>query len=289
MRRPGDRFDAKKIRDVDALHFLMPVIYPGRTANEGYIKETIDLTETMKFLEKKNEGNDGYHYTFFQLMVTAALKILVLRPQLNRFIKSGSMYQRNHISAAFTVKRKFDDNGDEGLAFIKGFRVDTLDTIHQKMYDQIYQARKGDGGDAVDSTNLLRKFGFIGKLILRLVVFLEKRNIVIPALTVGDPGYSSVFLSNLGSIGMRAGYHHLSNWGTNSVFIVIGQIKKRPFYDENGKVEMKMSVDMGLTVDERIADGYYFSKSVRLLKFLLEHPEELEKRLEEKPKKLKEK
>ena len=284
MRRLGDRFDAKKIRDVDAIHFLMPIIYPKRTDNEGYIKETIDLTETMKFLEKKNEGNDGYHYTFFQLMVTAALKILVLRPQLNRFIKHRSMYQRNAISASFTVKRKFEDSGDEGLAFIKGLRVDTLDTIHQKMYEQIYQARKGDGGDAVDSINMLKKFGPIGKFILRTVAFLERRNIIIPSLTEGDPDYASVFLSNLGSIGMRAGYHHLSNWGTNSVFIVIGEIKKRPFYDDKGKVEMKMSVDLGLTVDERIADGYYYSKSVKLLKYLLEHPEELEKRLEEKPK-----
>ena len=103
-----------------------------------------------------------------------------------------------------------------------------------------------------------------------------------PSITKGDPGYSSVMVSNLGSIGMRAGYHHLSNWGTNSIFVVMGKIKKRPFFDEDGNVSMKISVDLGLTVDERIADGYYYSKSVKLLKYLLEHPEELEYRLDEK-------
>ena len=40
-------------------------------------------------------------------------------------------------------------------------------------------------------------------------------------------------------------------------------------------------VDLGLTVDERIADGYYYAKTVRMLKYLLEHPEELEKPLKE--------
>ena len=39
---------------------------------------------------------------------------------------------------------------------------------------------------------------------------------------------------------------------------------------------MKDSVDIGLTVDERIADGYYFSKTVKLLKKILENPELLE-------------
>mgnify|MGYP000644649225 CR=1 FL=1 len=35
---------------------------------------------------------------------------------------------------------------------------------------------------------------------------------------------------------------------------------------------MQETVDLGLTVDERIADGYYYAKSVRLFKYLLEHP-----------------
>ena len=44
---------------------------------------------------------------------------------------------------------------------------------------------------------------------------------------------------------------------------------------------MRMSVDLGLTIDERIADGYYYSKTVQLLKKLLENPELLEKPLSE--------
>ena len=41
-------------------------------------------------------------------------------------------------------------------------------------------------------------------------------------------------------------------------------------------MEMKETVDLGLTIDERLADGYYYSKSVQLLKHLLLHPELLE-------------
>ena len=68
---------------------------------------------------------------------------------------------------------------------------------------------------------------------------------------------------------------------TCSVFCVIGEMKKRPFYDDDGTVHMKNSIDIGLTIDERLADGYYYSKTVRLLRHLLEHPELLEKPLNE--------
>ena len=94
-----------------------------------------------------------------------------------------------------------------------------------------------------------------------------------------DPYYSSVILTNLGSIKLHSGYHHLTNWGTTSVFVIVGERKMRPFYDENGAVTMRDSVDLGFTVDERIADGYYFSQTIKLFKEILENPEILDKPL----------
>ena len=35
-------------------------------------------------------------------------------------------------------------------------------------------------------------------------------------------------------------------------------------------------MDLGITLDERIADGYYYSKTIKLLKYLLQNPELLE-------------
>ena len=116
---------------------------------------------------------------------------------------------------------------------------------------------------------------------MRFACFLDRHGWVPRSLIATDPCYASVVLSNLGSIQLHAGYHHLCNWGTNSIFGVIGEKKKRPFYDEDGNMEMRDSLDLGLTVDERIADGYYFSKTIRLLRKLLENPELLELPLNE--------
>ncbi len=34
-------------------------------------------------------------------------------------------------------------------------------------------------------------------------------------------------------------------------------------------------LDATFTIDERIADGFYFAKSLRITRYLLEHPEHL--------------
>ena len=283
-KRFGDRKDGVLLRDLDGLHFITPIIYPNRCDNEAFISERIDLTAIDAYLAKKNGENPEYHYSLFQLLVTTALKTITLRPKLNRFIANRNTYQRNEVSASFVVKKQFSDTAEEGLAFIHARDSDTLETVHQEIYRQITDRRseKSGGDSSSDNMDMFNSMPrFLGKGIVRFICFLDRHGWVPADLIATDPYYSSVVLTNLGSIQLHSGYHHLTNWGTNSLFIIVGEKKKRPFYDEDGNMTMRDSIDLGLTVDERIADGYYCSKSVRLLKHLLEHPELLERPLAE--------
>lgn len=282
-RKWGDRKDGVLLRDVDSMHFIMPIIYPNRCDNEAFISERIDLTNIDAYLAKKNENNTGYKYNLFQIIVTAILKTVTLRSKLNRFIANKNMYQRNEISAAFVVKKIFSDDAGEGLAFIHSKETDTIDSVHNEIYRQVSYCRKEGERDAssekMDMFNKMPRA--LSKFLVGLVCILDRHGKVPASLIKTDPYYSSAVLTNLGSIKLHSGYHHLTNWGTNSLFVVVGEKKKRSFYDDDGNVSMRDSIDLGVTVDERIADGYYFSKSIRLLKKLLENPELLEKELKE--------
>ena len=66
------------------------------------------------------------------------------------------------------------------------------------------------------------------------------------------------------------------NWGTNSCFIVIGKKQMKMEYLKDGTPDLHEVVPIGITLDERIADGYYYSCTVALVKELLAHPELLE-------------
>ena len=282
-KRFGDRRDGTLLRDIDSMHFIMPMIYPNRCDNEAFLSECIDLTNINKYLEQKNAGDPEYKYNLFQIMVTAMLKTITLRPKMNRFIANKNMYQRKEVSAAFTVKKLFSDEGGEALTFIHSKPEDNIDTIHNEIYRQVSFCRSENKDESTAAMDTFQKLPrFIAKAGVRFAGFLERHGWAPQFLIGTDPYYSSVVLSNLGSLKLHAGYHHLTNWGTCSVFCVIGEIKKRPFYDEDGNVELRESVDLTLTIDERIADGYYYSKTIRLLRKLLENPELLELPLNEK-------
>lgn len=281
-RKAGDRKDGTLLRDLDSMHFIVPLLYPNRCDNEAFISERIDLTNVNAYLEKKNASGPAYKYNLFQIIVTAMLKTLTLRPKMNRFIANKNTYQRNEVSASFVVKKLFADNGAEALAFVHSKGTDTVDTVHDEIYRQVSFCRSDAVDASTDSMDLFNKMPrFLSKAIVAFICWLDRHGWVPQSLIATDPYYSSVVLTNLGSIKLHSGYHHLTNWGTNSVFVAVGEKKPRPFYDAEGNVTMRDSIDIGLTIDERIADGYYYSKSVRLLKKLLEQPELLELPLSE--------
>ena len=277
-RRLGDRKDGRLIRDIDSMHFMMPIIYPNRCDNEAFISERIDLTAAERFLEEKNAANPEYKYTFFQLIVTALIKTVTLRPKMNRFIANKNIYQRNEVSASFVIKKQFADEAKEGLAFIHATDNTTLDEVHDEIYRQVTSCRSGKQDSTSDAMDMFKRMPrFLAKALINIICVLDRHGKVPRSLIETDPYYSSIVLTNLGSIGMHSGYHHLTNWGTNSLFAAIGEKKVRPFYDNDGIPHMRQSVDIGITIDERLADGYYYSKTVKLLKYLLENPELLDK------------
>ena len=281
-KRLGDRKDGTLMRELDSLHFITGVIYPNRCDNEAYISERMDLTPIKAYIDKKNAEETEFAYTYFHLVLTALVKAITLRPKMNRFIVNGNFYQRNEVSAAFVVKKQFSDKGAEALAFLHAKEDDTLTSIHESIRQQIMACRSEKADSSTENMDILNKLPrWVGKTAVRFIMWLDKHGWVPQDMVATDPYYSSVVISNLGSIGLKCGYHHLTNWGTCSLFCIIGQKKMTPFFDENGAVTMRETLDLGLTVDERIADGYYYAKTVRLLKYLLEHPEELEKPLKE--------
>ena len=277
-RKIGDRFDGTLIRDLDPIHIFTPVLYPNRCDSEAYISERIDMEPIKAYLDRLNAADPEYHYTIFHVIVAAVLKTVMLRPKMNRFIANELTYQRNEVTGSFVVKKMFDDDGEEALAIVHAAEDETIFSMHEQIYDQIKTGRS----DTLDSS--MQSMSIVGKLPIRLVRtiarfvrWLERRGKCPRTFIASDPYYTSVVFSNLGSIRLKSGYHHLTNWGTNSIFVAIGEIKETSFVNENDELEVKETVDLGVTIDERLADGYYYSKSVKMIKKLLSQPELLER------------
>ncbi len=275
-----DRKDAYYVREADSMHVLMPHMLPGRTANEAVMNESIDLTAIEAFLAEKNAGNPDFKYTFFHVIMAAGAKVCLLRPKLNRFYSGGRLYERKDIIMAFVVKKKFVDESPEALAIVNCEKsgVSPLEDIHEKVRKIVYSVR---GENKTDKTTdimdaIVKMPRWMVKLIVAVLRKLEYHGHYPASLMKEDPYYSTCFASNLGSIKMHAQYHHLADWGTNSFFMIIGEKKPTPVFSADGSFEMHDVLDLGMTIDERIADGLYFANSIRLFRHLLKHPELLE-------------
>ena len=274
----GDRKDGVWLKDIPAMNRIMPSLMPNRADNEAHISVDIDLAPINAYLAKLNEGRTEDKYTFFHIVSAAIGKAFILRPKMNRFIVGSKLYQRKDVTVAFTVKKRFDDHAEEALAFFTYDPKETLESYHEKIMKVIHATKSYEEKDtstgAMDIVTKLPQFMING--IVKSVLWLDKHGWAPEFLIGSDPNHAAIFLSNLGSIGLPGGYHHLVNWGTNSCFVVVGKKKVKKVYEEQGNGTVQQVLPLGITLDERIADGYYYSGTVALVKELLAHPELLE-------------
>lgn len=144
----------------------------------------------------------------------------------------------------------------------------------KRMAVDIFNTKKEETNDL---NNIINWFLCLPRWILKLVVrvfkWLDYHGWLPKAYTDTDSNYATILFSNLGSIKSSSCYHHLNNYGTNSIIITIGMIRK-----ENGRY----IVDIAATLDERIASGFYFSKSIKLVQYILDNPKLLEDELSSK-------
>ena len=277
-RKWGDRKDGIWLKDLPAMNRIMPGIMPNRADNEAHINVEVDLRPLDAYLAQKNQGRTEDKYTYFHVISAAIAKAFILRPRMNRFICNKRIYQHRDLTLAFVVKKQFSDKSEEGLAFLSIDDKETMDSYHSKIMSVIHDNRRSDIKDtstgAMDIINKLPQW--LINLILSTTLWLDKHGWAPQFLIGTDPNHASIFLSNLGSIGLEGGYHHLVNWGTNSCFIVLGKKYMKKEYFKDGSSDLHEVIPLGITLDERIADGYYYSGTVALVKQLLDHPELLD-------------
>ena len=268
-----ERRDGKRIIWPDGYHNILPYIMPKRTEAEVSLTEQFDVTDLVQYMADRNEA-EGTNLKIFHAICTAVARTVYHRPKLNYFISGRRYYERPDITLSFVVKQQFKDDADETLMFMKVEPDMNLDSISKLIIGDVTKVRKEKSNDL---DKLMNFVGSLPRPILEAffgsLKILEYHGVMPKALTAGDPNYSSVLLSNLGSIKSDSCYHHLSNYGTCSVMITIGVLHKEQKLMEDGTWQTRDVINCTFNIDERLADGFYYAKSLRIAKYVLEHPE----------------
>lgn len=274
------RNDAVRVFDIDPYKQIFPYIMSRRSDALVYQNMVFDLTRTVAFI-KDQKIESGRSYRVFEVFLAAILRTIALRPQLNRFVANHRYWQRNELSLNFVVKESYTDEAPEhSMPLI--FEPDMiLPQIADIVNAAIEEQRMPASSNFTDRAILF--FLRFPRPVIRFVVAvarrLDQRGRAPKALREADGLHTSIFVSNLGSIGMGGAspHHHLYEWGTTSIFMTMGQLKRQRVY-EDGVHFTKDTMEVGFTVDERITDGFYFAQSIKLFQELLNNPEKLMER-----------
>lgn len=278
----GEKYDAYLVKNVEPMQQLMTSVIGDRTDNEALCCFDITTDALDAYLEKKNSENPEYRYTFFHIVCAALGRTIAERPRMNYFIRNGHFYERKEISFTAVAKKQKLDGAEEGLIIMKydkNSKESPIDQMHNSICKQVYHIRKSEDSHD-DTTNFMQTIvnlpGPIYKLVVKAIKALDRKGNLPKDIVDINPYSKTCFISNLGSIKMNADYHHLSNFGTNSVFAIIGKKEAKPFFKEDGSYEMKKVLPFSLTIDERIGDGVYFANTIKVFKAYMLRPELLE-------------
>lgn len=261
-----NRRDGKRVKDIDAMHVLMPYIKPNRCDSDVFINQKLDVTELVKYYEEmKLKDND---LTYFHLFITLIAKTIYNRPLLNRFIVNKKYYDRNDVLIAFTAKVNYEDTSKEILKVIKIDPEDNLFSIKEKTLKAVSDVRNAKEEGTNSIMNIIGKLpSFLISLVVKVVKYMDRHDLLPKSLINDNLYYSTCIVSNLGSIKSSEIYHNLTDFGTSSILATFGEIR-----EENGR----KYAEAGINIDERIADGVYFVKSVKLMQDILNNPKCLE-------------
>jgi len=213
------------------------------------------------------------------VILASIVRVIALRPQINRFIAGGRLYQRNNIQISFAVKKALNTDAPETIVKLEFEGNETLTEVAEKIHEVV--ALNKQEGDQNDTDAMVKILQYVPFTLVRAFVgfakWLDFKGIMPKFLINLSPFHTSAFFSNLGSINLDYIYHHIYDFGTTSLFITMGRRTNTPVI-ENGEIKVKKCTNIGIVVDERICDGFYLSSTLRIFERIFKDPYILDER-----------
>ena len=277
----GHRSDGRKIKSLPPLFKIIPQVMRTRSDSQVYYDYDIPITAMDEYISKKAE--EGIKISYMTIIYAAMVRLIALKPQLNRFVMNTATYARDEILISLAIKKNLTEEGEETTVKIPFKGTENIFEVKEKL-DNVINANK-DVNNSNETDILATALGIIPNFLLKPIVsfimFLDKHGMLPKSIITASPFHTSAFLTNVASLGIDAIFHHLYNFGTTGLFLAMGKKKKSYIYDdENNNFKEEKCISLAFVCDERICDGYYFASAVKQFNKFLKKPELLEENIE---------
>ena len=271
----GHRSDGRKIKNLPAFFKVIPSVMLERNDSQVLYKQDIPIKYLDEYID--NKAKEGIKIGYMHIIYAAIVRVIAERPRLNRFVMNGTTYARNKIYVSLAIKKNLTDDGVETTTKTEFQGTENIFEVKKKLDDIIEQNREIETNNETDKlakTLSLIPTGFI-RVAVKFLKFLDRHGLLPKAVIKASPFHTSVFLTNVGSLGIDTIYHHLYNFGTTSMFFSMGKKKKSYIYEDE-EIKEEKCITLAFVGDESICDGYYYANSYKTLFRYFRKPELLE-------------
>lgn len=269
--------EGRKLKNVDPINSVGPYIMPTRAGASNYFTATLDIEKTEEYIKKKrSEGMKGLG--MMHVVLAGYVRAIATHPGANRFIRGQKLYARNGIDMCITIKKSMKLDAPESCLKIPAHSDDTINEVYHSVNETVCANKGEESASDTDSAAKILKFipGVLLKFIVWLLKLLDYFNLVPGFLIKLSPFHGSMYITNLGSLGINPVFHHLYDFGNLPLFCAIGGKRTEYRLDENGNTVKKRLLDMTVVCDERICDGHYYASAFKMWKKNIENPELLD-------------
>ena len=271
----GRRSDGYLVKGIDPVVALTPYIMPMRNDAQVMFKLRLPYEPLARYVAEKRL--EGHQITFMEIILAGYVRAVSQMPEINRFIANKRYYSRKEITVSFAVLQDMADGSDkENIAKCKFDPADTIFDVAGRIQEAIEETRKELATHStLKIATILQKPVFAVPVVL-LARFLDRYGLMPRFLVEASPFHTGLFFSNNASVGLPPVYHHIYNFGTTSLFVVIGNIERELGLDGDGKVVRKRMLPVGVTADERVCAGIIYSRFLQYFQRCLADPGMLE-------------
>lgn len=277
MKRP----DGRLVKNLAPMEQITPYIMTTRNDSMNMYEDTFDCAPMDEYIKEK--AAEGIDINYMHIIIAALVRLVALRPQLNRFVMNSRIYARPKIWVSFVVHPTLQD-GSVGTTIKLGFTgTETILEIADKVTEAIKKETTGrveeNGTDKLLRVLMKKIPGPFIKFVVNTLMWMDKHNLLPEAIINLSPFHTTIFITNLKSLGINHVFHHVYNFGTTGLFFAMGKEKHVPVIDHK-KIVMQKHMGFGFVSDERFCDGLYFAMSLRKLRKIMKNPASLEIPLE---------
>jgi hypothetical protein len=272
----GRRPEGKRVKGLDPIIQITPYLMPQRCDAQVFLSYDADYEPLMKYIAAKNR--EGIKITFMELLIAGYVRAVSQVPETNRFIMNKQFYNRTELTVSFALLLDTKDGSiEENAVKIKFDPTDTIFDVSARVKKAIEENRKvEEPGFLIKLASALLKVPGLANVVVGLVKLLDRYGIAPKALIDFLPFHTSMFITNMASIGMTRVYHHIYNFGNTSLFMSLGNPERSNAVKKDGTVYRKCILPIGMTADERVCGGAMYARLFAQMKHYLVHPEELE-------------